>query len=341
MADTGRYSQPPRPGGHGDSDDDAPASPVRAVTFSSGETYDRNGGDEQRLSLARTIEGEVIPRLMLAHGVAPAKRPTRRPHGDGDVPPTWDDAAELARLVVAEEVPMALSFVDSLHDRGVTADAVLLDVCAPAARLLGQFWEQDLCSFAQVTIGLSRLQQLMRELSPALDQAFDRVRDDQKMLLLPAPGEQHTFGLSVLGLMLRQAGFQVYGGDLIRPEEATSLVRFERFVAIGFSASCDDRIEPLTELIRTIRRNTDDPDIYIMVGGNAFADQPERVIRVGADAMAVDGRQAVLHMQARLSRESLPEHGHFSRRGTGRGNVHPAPRAGEPLQNSRNIAPGN
>ena len=178
---------------------------------------------------------------MLAHGVAPAKRQTRRSRDGGDVPPSWDDAAELARLVVAEEVPMALSFVDSLHDRGVTADAVLLDVCAPTARMLGQFWEQDLCSFAQVTIGLSRLQQLMRELSPALDQALDRVRDDQKMLLLPAPGEQHTFGLSVLGLMFRQAGFQVYGGDLIRPEEATSLVRFERFVAIGFSASCDEQ----------------------------------------------------------------------------------------------------
>lgn len=340
MADTGRYrDDPSRPDGIGGEGKKPPPSHRTVPPPSSDNDDNSEPAVDQRLSLARTIEGEVIPRLMLAHGVAPAWRRPRSGRDDDGLPATWDDAAELARLVVAEDVPVALAFVDALHERGVASDSVLLDVCAPAARLLGQFWEHDLCSFAQVTVGLSRLQQVMRELSPALEQAMDQTREDQKILLLPAPGEQHTFGLSVLGLMFRQAGFEVYGGDLVRPEEAASLVRFERFAAVGFSASCDDRVEPLADLIRSIRSNANDTNLHVMVGGRTFANQPERVIRVGADVMAVDGRQAVLHMQARLSRESPPEHGHFTRKGTGRGDVHPAPRAGEPLQDPRNIAP--
>jgi methanogenic corrinoid protein MtbC1 len=293
---------------------------------------------EQRCKLARTIEGEVIPRLMLAHGAGPARR-VRADHGAESVTPSDDDVAELARLVVTRDLPEALSFVDGLRDRGIASESVFLHVFAPAARLLGRFWETDRCSFAEVTIGLSRLQQLMRELSPALERAFDQPESEHKVLLVPAPGEQHTFGLSMLGVLFRQAGFTVYDGELLHAQDVPDLVRHERFDAIGITASTHDRLDALTDMIRRVRRSLAEADTHIMVGGTLFLDRPERVVEVGADAMAVDGRQAVLHMQARLKRKGTARSsGPPSSRGAEPGNVHTAPWAGEPLQDSRNIA---
>jgi methanogenic corrinoid protein MtbC1 len=292
---------------------------------------------EQRCKLARTIEGEVIPRLMLAHGAVPNRcaRPSAKPD---DTLPSPDDSVELARLVVSRDLPEALAFIDGLRDRGIGTESIFLHVFAPAARLLGKFWEADRCSFAEVTIGLSRLQQLMRELSPALDQAFGQPDDAHKILLVPAPGEQHTFGLSMLGILCRQAGFAVYDGELLHAEDVPALVRHERFAAIGFTASTNDKLDALTDLIRRVRRSVHTGDPHVMVGGACFNENPERVVEVGADAMAVDGRQAVLHMQALLKRDPAPSSGPPRSRGAARGNVHTVPWAGEPLQDSRNVA---
>jgi hypothetical protein len=42
---------------------------------------------------------------------------------------------------------------------------VFIDLLAPSARRLGQHWEDDDCDFVDVTMGLWRLQEVMREVT--------------------------------------------------------------------------------------------------------------------------------------------------------------------------------
>ena len=41
----------------------------------------------------------------------------------------------------------------------------MVDLLAPAARLLGEYWEDDRCDFVDVTMGLWRLQEVVHEIA--------------------------------------------------------------------------------------------------------------------------------------------------------------------------------
>ncbi|MGT2486179.1 B12-binding domain-containing protein [Methylobacterium oryzae CBMB20] len=53
-------------------------------------------------------------------------------------------------------------WVRALLEEGLSLDALLLDLFAPAARRLGQLWEEDEADFLDVAAALGRLQSLTR-----------------------------------------------------------------------------------------------------------------------------------------------------------------------------------
>jgi hypothetical protein len=118
----------------------------------------------RRDQLTRAIELEIIPRLLLAHGGEQGQNS----HFKDILPlaPCTDEVAELARLVIEQDVAVAATFVERKRSKGATLEAVFLAFIAPAARLVGDLWKADLCSFAQFSLALERLNQLLVELSP-------------------------------------------------------------------------------------------------------------------------------------------------------------------------------
>jgi hypothetical protein len=156
--------------------------------------------------LVRTIEGEVVPRLMLAHRsegtlVLPAS-------SDRGGPPP-DVESFVRYLLQHADIAELNRYVEAYRSRGATLDAIYLDLFAPAARRLGQMWEDDLCGFSEVTIGLCRLQQLVHQLSMAVIEERHPVEHGPRILLAVASREQHTFGLSVVGEFFRRAGWDI------------------------------------------------------------------------------------------------------------------------------------
>ncbi len=78
---------------------------------------------------------------------------------------TAADIEDFTQLVMAHDRRAASAFVEALRDRGLPVSDVLLDLLAPAARLLGDLWLRDRCSFTDVSLGLVRLQHLMRDIT--------------------------------------------------------------------------------------------------------------------------------------------------------------------------------
>lgn len=246
--------------------------------------------DELRLAvLLRATEHEIIPRLMIAHR-GPAECVAVRASTGQAV--TEADVELFTRLVLSPDESLAEACIQAMRTQGVAVEAICIDLLGPVARRLGVLWEQDLCDFSEVTFGLGRLQQVLRELSPAFDQASGSPANGSSILLVPSPGEQHTFGLVMVAEFFRRAGWDVepiLGDDSFDPVEA---VRREWYDVIGFSLAAEIHLDDLGACIARVRAASLNPALGIMVGGPLFARQPEQVERIGADASAGNGREA-------------------------------------------------
>ena len=245
----------------------------------------------RRAILTRTVELDVIPRLLFAH-------PPQILPKTVDLVVTAGHIADLVALLLSRGEPEAVAFVGAMHDRGMAAESIYLDLLAPAARRLGEMWENDTCDFTDVTVGLWRLQNAMRELSPSFLRAAQPDGRGPRVLLLPLPGETHTFGLSMVYEFFRRAGWNAWTGSVGCSADLRSLVRREWVEIIGFSLSCDDKLDAVRAEIRSVRRASKNPGLHVLVGGPGFAANPRLAAEVGADGTAVDGREAVLQAQA-------------------------------------------
>jgi MerR family transcriptional regulator, light-induced transcriptional regulator len=247
--------------------------------------------DTRMSQLARTIEQEIIPRLMLAHRTA--AEPLLRPTGSGHTI-SADDVKQFAKLVLSHDEDVAFATIQSLRARDVSVEKIYLELLAPTARYLGELWEEDLCNFTDVTVGLGRLQRVLRELSPALGRSVEHPSQGRRVLLLPSPGEQHTFGLVMVAEFFRRAGWDVTGGAWAKGADAATLVSAEWFDVIGFSLGAEVHLGQLAASIAAVRHATCNQDLAILVGGPLFGVHPEFVGQVGADGMTIDGREAPL-----------------------------------------------
>jgi methanogenic corrinoid protein MtbC1 len=239
-----------------------------------------------------------VPRLVLAHRGAPgAAHSAPR----GRAPADAEQIARFAHLILERDVGEALANIEDQRARGVSLESVYLDLLAPAARHLGELWEADLCDFTQVTIGLWRLQQIVRELSPAFQTEGEQREHDRRVLLVPVRGEQHTFGLLMVADFFRRAGWDVWAGTPASPGELVGIVRSEWFAIVGFSVSCESHLDGLASDILALRRASRNRGVGVMVGGKVFLEHPELAALVGADATAYDARQACAQAESLLA----------------------------------------
>ncbi len=249
--------------------------------------------------LLRTIEAEIIPRLMLAHqspafAVPSAEALAQRAIGR-------DEVAAFAALVLAQPADAAFAHVAALRADGLALDAIYLDLLSPTARHLGEMWEADLCDFTQVTLGLWRLQQLLYDLSPAFqdDATFSAQR--RRALLAPAPGSQHTLGLFIVAEFFRRAGWDVCGEPTASLADLTAAMRSEWFDVVGLSVGADCQLDDLSSVILSLRRASRNKGVGVMVGGAVFSAQPDLATAVGADMTAADAPQALVLAEAMVA----------------------------------------
>ncbi len=187
-----------------------------------------------------------------------------------------------------------MAIIGSLLQQGTSLEAIYLDLLTPVARRLGDYWADDLVTFADVTIALGRLQQVVRELSVQPPRGGVVLPKARSALFAAAPGEQHTFGLLIIEEFFRRSGWRTWteaSGDL---EPVVSAVQAHDFDVFGVTASADDRLDLIAPMIMSVRNASRNRDISVLVGGRLFIERPELAAKVGADCMAVDAKDAVL-----------------------------------------------
>lgn len=239
-------------------------------------------------ALMKTIEGEIIPRLLLVF----SKDELDAMSVDGWQSIVESDITTFAELLLSTDAQECINYVELLRTKGLGLDAIFLELFAPAARLLGTLWTQDLRTFSDVTMGLGTLQRVFRHYTPTFE-GNHAVRSGRRAFLVPGPGEQHTFGLFVVETFLHRAGWQVDTLPTFDPAEVRQFFRNNTVQLIGISVSCERFLHDVAPAIDMMRTESADRGAIVMAGGKLFQSTPALAKEVGADASADDADQAV------------------------------------------------
>lgn len=251
--------------------------------------------------LAEVVEGQVIPRLMLAHKAALAEgadtKAPEAPEGRGIEP---YEIEAFAKLSLAGNLDDMENFVIALTREGITIQSVYLDLMTPSARLLGEYWMQDEFTFTDVTMGLGCLQTLLFRLSvkQVPEESLQQVMP--KALFVTPEGGQHSFGVRMIGDLYRQAGWKAHCEINATIDLIADMVKQESFDLLGISLSSSEQIEQSSDIIEQIRLVSMNSNIKILLGGSLIAEDPGIAERIGADMFASNGKEAIVIAQKML-----------------------------------------
>ncbi|MBA3837544.1 MAG: cobalamin-binding protein [Zymomonas sp.] len=239
-------------------------------------------------SLSAVIEHEIIPRLVASR----PRRPVLAVAGAPGASIADADFEVFVPLALSAEADDLLDHAEGLIARGVSIDTLLVDLLAPTARILGEYWESGRCDFVDVTMGMWRLQEVVHELSARVPVTLPYGKG-WRALFSPVPGDQHSFASVVLDeIFAREGWFTDRLGETTAPA-LLDKVAADWFDLIGLTIGCASHMAALPSFIAALRGVSVNPRLVVMVGGGIFVEAPSLAAEVGADGTAADARQAV------------------------------------------------
>lgn len=200
------------------------------------------------------------------------------------------EIASFASLCMVSDPTLATSYARQLLKNGLSITKIFDGLIAPAARHLGFLWDEDLCDFNQVTIGLSRMHHIVINFSQGSAVTSRRTPRQPTALFSSMPGSQHTLGALMASELFRGEGWNVSMKVGVTNAQLLAEVKKKSFDVIGLSISQEDDIEALRLLIRSARSRSKNPFLKILIGGPIVELICDLDRIVGADAAASDAK---------------------------------------------------
>jgi methanogenic corrinoid protein MtbC1 len=242
-----------------------------------------NIGEAKSEGLEQVVDNHLAPKLASLH------QQWRVPHYSCE--PDAQVIAEFARLVILPDGTQAANFFLGKRDGGMGMAALFETLLAPTARRLDKLWFEDECDFLDVTLGVTRLRSLLRT---SVQVVNGPAAPGRSALLVTAPRERHFFGLEVVGAFLESSGWDTVVCLGRSMSDDAHAAESQWFSVLGVTVSDEAHLDGAARAIETVRRRSANPSISVMVGGWALRGRPDLAARIGADALAEDGAEALL-----------------------------------------------
>lgn len=246
--------------------------------------------DQLGESLATEIL-QVYDWLLAAHPQIREQAAAPSPFQPPPCPPCWQEMrGKLADGLLAGDWRQGLAMLGNLAKPGERID--FFDHALRGAMYeVGCRWEEGTISVAREHLATTSVARLLSALP------LPRVPEEQrkgKAIVTATANEYHEMGAWLVADALEQDGWAVrFLGANTPIQELTDLVAEEKPELLALSASMPFNLHHLENSIRNVRALPDAGGPRILVGGLAFAGEPELHRRLGADAQAEDCREAV------------------------------------------------
>lgn len=237
--------------------------------------------------LAGVIDQQIIPKLAKAHqqdGITDALCGHRI---------TPEHITHFSDLLIEGNTAAAGQYVRDLSHAGISPACLLLDLVAPAARELGVRWTEDCCSFADVSLGLVRIHEIVHDIGGPDDDLCEQSPNPGKILLSCMPSSNHILGCSIVAEFFKQCAWDarvMLPGDA---DELIGVIQDEAFDVVGLSVSTDSQLDRLKSLVSGLRAGSKNPHLSVFLGGPVFMLREHNAADFDADAICIDPRMTV------------------------------------------------
>ena len=251
----------------------------------------RHDGQDDRFGGGLTVLARTIAARLAARDAFPAWEASRVVD--------MGIVASLARAVISSE-PSPFRSIENDLRRARISETDLVDSYFPAvARYLGCAWAEDRSPFTDVSIGVARMQAILRQVGRDWTSNLAARPDSATVLIILPAGEQHSFGVVVLAGQLRRQGISVRMEIGPSPAALASLVQQKTFDCAMISVGCEEKLDLTRKLVLALRAGSNGR-LRVVVGG-AVLERPVDVQgRTGADCVTNDPMLA-------LERLAVPE----------------------------------
>lgn len=199
----------------------------------------------------------------------------------------------LCHSLISPDPSAAEAIVRKLQAAGAGLEQIYLHKLAPAARQLGTWWDENEASFAEVTIGISRIYALMRALRDA--EPAPLGGGARRAIFAAVPGETHTLGVTMAADLFRREGWDVDLKIGLDHEALLASIAATGLTLIGLSTASERNFSELARLVLALRVSL--PRCHILVSGRITEATPDLLSRLGIDAVADDVPTALAAME--------------------------------------------
>lgn len=223
------------------------------------DVYERNKANIRRLKehlpddLVANLAREVIRRVVSKGSAVEASVENL----------SRENLEQLALALIDVDDHAAPEFIRGLRSEGKSPETIYLVHLAAAARVLGEWWEEDRTSFAQVTLATGRIFAIMRSMRHLFEPT--ELIQGKAALFASVPGEDHTLGVRMAADLFRKDGWDISLKTGLDHDALVAEIEQTPARILGLSFSGDHSIEALSRLIIAVRICA--PHVAIFISG--------------------------------------------------------------------------
>jgi len=254
------------------------------------------------LWLNKTIESEIIPRLLMGHKLESGSDLAVDQANELEV--KQSEIIDFCQTLLDGPVEECFSFIERMQKSGHSLISLYMNLIPASTRRLQELWENDENSFTEVTFALGRAQNLIHQLSPIFVNQSNFSDFKGNALLINVPGSQHTLGILMLGEFFKLAGWNTTVEIEISSDELRDRVRLQACDLVAISVSCEAQWDTMESLLIDIKRISKNKGVLTMVGGPLFDFKPELIDVCSADVCALTAAEALNKVSDLLSQRT-------------------------------------
>lgn len=192
----------------------------------------------------------------------------------------------LCDALLSRDETAAADLVREARLGGMPTDTLYHVYIAGAVRQFGERWERDEATSAQVVLGAGRVYVILRELRTVFLSEHLVAPPGAEAVFATVPGEVHGLGVTIAADTMRRKGWDIALRVGLGHDALVDGIAALKPTMVGLSASSPRMTLPTARLIVALRVRC--PQVWIVLGGQMVANDPDVVHAVDADAGAED-----------------------------------------------------
>lgn len=199
---------------------------------------------------------------------------------------------DIRRNMYDGEETKVVELVQQAIDEGLPPQDIMDKALIAGLRDTGDGFERGEKFIPEMLLSAEAMKASMELLKPLLLDTNGQAHSAGKIVLATVEGDVHDIGLSLVGMMLETAGYEVrFMGADVPMDDIIEAVKEDKPMVVGLSALLSNTMDLMPDIIDGLKKEGLRDSVKVIVGGapvkQDFADE------IGADGWAYDAAGAV------------------------------------------------